>query len=89
MAKILQLVAGGSSSGAHRRHAEDGIFDLQCRSVLILGAGRNRVAREGSTVRECVPFCTEEGCRRALMRPPLTDVTDMSWNARLFAQLAR
>ena len=64
------------------------IFDLQCRSVLILGAGRNRVAREGSTVRECVPFCTEEGCRRALMRPPLTDVTDMSWNARLFAQLA-
>jgi hypothetical protein len=50
------------------------IFDLQCRSVLILGAGRDRVAREGSTVRECVPFCTEEGYRRALMRPPLTQM---------------
>ena len=48
MTKILLLVAGGSSSGAHRRHAEDGtIFDLLCRSVLVVRAGRDRVAREG------------------------------------------
>ena len=87
MAKILQLVAGGISSRAHRRHTEDGsIFNLQCRSELILGAARNRVAREGSTVREFVPSCTEERCRRALMRLPLTH---MRMEARLFVQFAR
>ena len=75
MTKILQLVAGGSSSGAHRRHAEKmvTILDLLCRSGLVVGASRERVAREGFGACDCVSLCTEEGCRRALMRPPPTD----------------
>ena len=52
------------------------IFDLLCRSGLVVGASRERVAREGFGACDCVSLCTEEGCRRALMRPPLTDVME-------------
>ena len=53
MTKILQLVglvAGGSSSGAHRRHIDVTlkmviIFDPLSRSGLVVGASRERVAR--------------------------------------------
>ena len=60
MTKILQLVAGGSSSGAIDVMKMVTIFDLPCRSRLVVGAIRELVARWGFGAMQLRTLCTEE-----------------------------
>ena len=60
MTKILQLVAGGSKSGAIDVTLKMvTIFDLPCRSRLVVGASRELVARWGFGAMRLRTLCTQ------------------------------